>query len=80
MSLEKYRKIVAIPRLHEEFIHNETDIAHIMVLDPTGQSEKAYAAEPSFFWNKEYAQQYWQKKKIPLCLIRLISKLKMCRA
>ena len=58
MSLEKYRKIVAIPRLHEEFIHNETDIAHIMVLDPTGQSEKAYAAEPSFFWNKEYAQQY----------------------
>lgn len=57
MSLEKYQKIVAIPRLHEEFIHNAEN-AHIMVLDPTGQSEKAYAPQPAFFWNKEYALQY----------------------
>lgn len=58
MSLEKYQKIVAIPRLHEEFIGEEKDNAHIMVLDPTGQSPKAYAATSPFFWNKEYALQY----------------------
>lgn len=56
MSLEKYQKIVAIPRLHEEFIHAAPEA--VMVLDPTGQSQKAYTAEPAFFWNKEYALQY----------------------
>lgn len=64
MSLEKYRKIVAIPRLHEEFIVSAAGAVPsvvkdtVKVLDPTGQNPKAYAAEPAFFWNKEYALQY----------------------
>lgn len=52
MSLEKYQEIVAIPRLHEEFAKND----RVKVLDPTGQSGKAYAAD--FCWNTAYALQY----------------------
>lgn len=54
MHLEKYQKIVAIPRLHEEFLETVPDA--VLVLDPTRQSKKAYPAE--FVWNKDYALQY----------------------
>lgn len=58
MSLEKYREIVAIPRMHEEFTEN----GNAMTLDPTGQNilqnHKAYAAKPAFCWNTHYALQY----------------------
>lgn len=58
MSLEKYREIVAIPRMHEDFTENGS----VRVLDPTGQnilhSHKAYTAKPAFCWDTHYALQY----------------------
>lgn len=52
MSLENYQEIVAIPRLHEEFTKDD----RVSVLDPTGQSSRAYAA--GFYWDTPYAFQY----------------------
>lgn len=54
MNLENYQEIVAIPRLHEEFVKNDC----VKVLDPTGQNKKAYAVKPVFCWNTQYALQY----------------------
>ena len=54
MALEDYQEIVAIPRMHEEFLPGGS----VKALDPTGQNSKAYAACPAFCWNRQYALQY----------------------
>lgn len=62
MSLEKYQEIVAIPRLHEEFLENNC----AKVLDPTmqrvgkngGQNAKVYIPSPAFCWDTAHALQY----------------------
>lgn len=62
MSLEKYQEIIAIPRLHKEFLKHD----HVKVLDPTmesagqhtGKNANVYRPSPAFCWDTAHALQY----------------------